>query len=174
MSCMLTDPYWFYVFCQRDSSEAGPGRAKGVQGRDRWLPGTLAKGLSRDNEPKKLQCLKGNHNNNREERAERRLSGIVVCVSFVLPQWPRARSQAGVGAAEGLLLKADAALSARCLSSRIMLWWAPLEQLEPRGALGEAGQPSERNGSLPPSSPARSSTGPGSKGGSQACRGPRP
>ena len=82
---MLTDPYWFYVFCQRDSSsEAGPGRAKGVLGRERWLPGTLAKGLSRDNKPKKLECLKGNNNNNKEERAERRLSWD-CCVCQLCP-----------------------------------------------------------------------------------------
>lgn len=59
MSCMLTDQYRFYVFCQRDSSEAGPVRVKGCRGGKRWPPGTLAKGLTRDNEPKKLECLKG-------------------------------------------------------------------------------------------------------------------
>lgn len=35
-----------------------------------------------------------------------------MCVRFVLPQWPGAGSQAGAGAAERLLLKAEAALSA--------------------------------------------------------------
>lgn len=45
-----------------------------MQRREKWPPYTSAKGLTRDNEPKKLECLKGNHNNNKEERAERRPS----------------------------------------------------------------------------------------------------
>lgn len=102
MSCMLTDQYRFYVFCQRDSSEAGPVRVRGCRGGKRWPPGTLAKGLTSNNEPEKLECLKGNNNNNKEESAEGGdCRGIVACVSFVLPQWPRARSQAGVGQQSG-------------------------------------------------------------------------
>lgn len=83
---MLTDQYRFYVFCQRDISEAGPARA-GVPRRAPWPPHAPARGLTGDNKPKKPKCLKGNNNNNGEERAEGRSRGL-VCVSFVLHNGP--------------------------------------------------------------------------------------
>ena len=45
--------------------------------------------------------------------------GIVVCVSFVLPQWPGARSQAVSAAAERLLQTAAWPIQPGCLSSKI-------------------------------------------------------
>lgn len=68
-----------------------------MQRREKWPPYTLAKGLTRDNEPKKLECLKGNNNNNKEERAERRLSWdcCVSALSFHNGPGPGARQSLG-------------------------------------------------------------------------------
>ena len=60
----------------------------------------------------------------------------LLCVSFVLPQWPRARSQAVIGAAERLLQKADTAHSALMAFFQDNAPWAPLEQAEAQGSHG--------------------------------------
>lgn len=57
-----------------------------------------------------------------------------MCVSFVLPQWPRARSEAVTGAAEQLLEKADAAHSAQM---------AFFQENAPMGSPGASGSPRE-------------------------------
>lgn len=111
---MLTDQYWFYVFCQRDSSsEAGPIRARGCKEGETTPPHTLGpKGLTSNNKPKELVCLKHKHNNHKEERAERRLSWD-CCVCQLCPH----HNGAGPGARRSwgsrvLLQKTDAAHSA--------------------------------------------------------------
>lgn len=76
--------------------------------------------------------------------------GIVVCVSFVLPQWPGARSQAVTGAAERLLQKAAGPLSApmaffqeNCSNGR------PRIKQKPQGVRGRRAEGAELKGVAP-------------------------
>lgn len=140
MSCMLTDQYRFYVFCQRDISEAGPARA-GVPRWAPWPPHAPARGLTGDNKPKKPKCLKGNNNNNGEERAEGRSRGL-VCVSALSFTMARDQEPGGHGAAEPHLQNAGL-IPPGGLSSRINARGAP-------GAGQAPGSPGQGTGSEPP------------------------
>lgn len=138
---MLTDQYRFYVFCQRDSNEAGPVGPRGHRRRESWPPHALAKGLARDNEPKEREGLKGNNNNQKEERAER---GLLRdgCVSFVLPQWCRGKGQPVAGGQ----------LWSRNQTLLLQLGVAFFQDNTPRGSPGESW--------VRPATQARTSTAP--------------
>lgn len=133
--------------------------AVGVQRREKWPPHTLAKGLTRDNEPKKLECLKGNNNNNKEERAERRLSWD-CCVCQLCPStMAQGQEPAVTGAAERLPQKADAAHSAQMAFFQDNAPMGSPGATETQGSHGWGrGEAAERNGALPAISTARPST----------------
>lgn len=130
---MLTDQYWFYVFCQRDSSEAGPVRARGGGGRSGphilWPKASL-----QITSPRSWSVWKVIITIIKKKALRGVCRGIVVCVRFVLPQWPRARSQAVTGAAERLLQKADTVHSA------LMAFF---QDKAPKGSSGASGGPGE-------------------------------
>lgn len=134
-----------------------------MQRRER-SPGTLAKGLTSDNEPKKLEGLKGNNNNNKEERAEGRLSWDCCVCPLCAPTMARGRepggrwgSRAAPSESGGCSFSPDGFLPGESANGH------PGSRPKPRGVLGEVGEPSERNCSLPATATARPSTGPGSK-----------
>lgn len=66
--------------------------------------------------------------------------GIVVCVSFVPPQWHGARSQAVEGQQSRSFRKQTLSIQPGCLSSRIMLQPTGAQSKQKsRGVMGEAG-----------------------------------
>lgn len=112
-----------------------------MQGREKWPPHTLAKGLTRDNEPKRLQCLKGNNNNNTEKRAERRLSWD-CCVCQLCPstmaqgQEPGSHwgSRAAPSESRCCSFSLDGFLPGECSNG------LPWSKRKPQGVMGKVGE----------------------------------
>lgn len=121
-------------FVKETTVKLGP-RGRGVRRREKWPPHPLAKGLTRDNEPKKLEYLKGNNNNNKEERAES-VVGLLCVSALSFHNGPGPGARESLGQQSGSFRKQTLLIQPRWLFSRIMLQWAPLEQEEAPGSHG--------------------------------------
>lgn len=146
MSCMLTDQYWFYVFCQREgSSEAGPIRARGCKEGETTPPPLGPKGLTSNNKPKELVCLKHKRNNHKKKGLRGDCRWIVVYVSFVLATMAQAQEPGGHEATECSFRKQPLPIQPGGLSSNIM------HQLIPRarGVMGETWRQVTKSNRLP-------------------------
>lgn len=108
-----------YFVKEDSSSEAGPTRVKGCQ-EGEAAPTHFGQRASAAITSPRNWCLKHNHNNHKEKRAERRLSWDCMYVSFVLSTMAQAREPGGHGAAECSFRKQTLPIQPGCLSSRIM------------------------------------------------------
>lgn len=118
----------------------------------RGRPHTLwPKGLTGNNKPKELACLKHNHSHHKEEKAERRLSWDWMYVSFVLFTMAQALEPGGHGAEKLLLQKTDTAHSAQVPFFRDNAPAHSQSEQKPRGSRVRHGDRRlKATGSLPP------------------------
>jgi hypothetical protein len=128
---MLTDQYWFYVFCQREgSSEAGPIRARGCKEGATTPPPTHLgqKALPAITSPRNWCVWSTSITIIKKKGPRGDCHGIVVYVSFVLATMAQAQEPGGHGATECSFRKQTLPIQPGGLSSSIM------HQLIPRAS----------------------------------------
>lgn len=109
------------------------------------------KGLTGNNKPKELACLKHNHSHHKEERAERRLSWDWMYVSFVLSTMAQALEPGGHRAEKCSFRKQTLPIQPRCPSSGDNAPAHSQSEQKPRGSRVRHGDRRlKATGSLPP------------------------